>query len=76
MRILVEPKNAIIKQYKKLFAYEGVDLIFEESALRYIAKQAIKRKTGARGLRSIIENVMNKIMFELPSKENIKMYYY
>lgn len=72
MRILVEPKNAIIKQYKKLFAYEGVELVFEESALRYIAKQAIKRKTGARGLRSIIENVMNKIMFELPSKENIK----
>lgn len=72
IRILIEPKNAIIKQYKKLFEYEGVELEFEEKALRVIAEQAIKRKTGARGLRSIIENVMNKIMFELPSKENIK----
>ncbi len=72
VRILTEPKNAIIKQYEKLFKYENVELTFEEEALKYIAKEAIKRKTGARGLRSIIENIMNTIMFELPSKENVK----
>ncbi|QVK19023.1 ATP-dependent protease ATP-binding subunit ClpX [Mycoplasmatota bacterium] len=72
IRILREPKNAIIKQYEKLFNYENVKLVFEEEALQIIAKEAIKRKTGARGLRSIIENIMNAIMFELPSKENIK----
>ncbi len=72
IRILKEPKNAIIKQYEKLFHYEGVELIFEEEALTVIAKEAIKRKTGARGLRSIIENIMNAIMFDLPSKENVK----
>lgn len=72
IRILTEPKNAIIKQYKKLFKYEDVELVFKEEALQIIAKAAIIRKTGARGLRSIIENIMNSIMFELPSKENIK----
>ncbi len=72
IRILIEPKNAIIKQYKKLFEYENVELIFDEVALQLIAKKAINRKTGARGLRSIIENIMNSIMFDLPSKDNIK----
>ncbi len=72
IRILKEPKNAIIKQYEKLFKYENVELIFKDDALEAIAKEAIKRKTGARGLRSIIENMMNAIMFELPSKENVK----
>lgn len=72
VRILTEPKNAILKQYKRLFSLEGVELEFTDDALKLIANKAIKRKTGARGLRSIIENIMNAIMFELPSKENIK----
>lgn len=72
MRVLTEPKNAIVKQYQKLFKFEGVDLEFEDEALRSIAKEAIRRKTGARGLRSIIENIMNQIMFDLPSKHNVK----
>lgn len=69
-RILIEPKNALIKQYKKLFELDNVDLEFEDDAIDAIAKKAIKRKTGARGLRSIIEEVMNEIMFYLPSNEN------
>lgn len=66
VRILTEPKNAIIKQYQKLFAIDGVNLKFEEDALRAIAKLALERKTGARGLRSIIEEMMVDLMFELP----------
>lgn len=66
VRILTEPKNAIIKQYQKLFAIDGVNLKFEEDALRAIAKFALERKTGARGLRSIIEEMMVDLMFELP----------
>ncbi|EIR8931309.1 ATP-dependent Clp protease ATP-binding subunit ClpX [Campylobacter upsaliensis] len=66
VRILTEPKNAIIKQYQKLFAIDGVNLKFEEDALRAIAKLALERNTGARGLRSIIEEMMVDLMFELP----------
>ncbi|EAK4449136.1 ATP-dependent Clp protease ATP-binding subunit ClpX [Campylobacter upsaliensis] len=66
VRILTEPKNAIIKQYQKLFAIDGVNLKFDEDALRAIAKLALERKTGARGLRSIIEEMMVDLMFELP----------
>ncbi len=66
VRILTEPKNAILKQYKKLFAIDNVELTFEEDALREVAKLAIKRKTGARGLRTIMEDVMIDIMYELP----------
>ncbi|EOH2814380.1 ATP-dependent Clp protease ATP-binding subunit ClpX, partial [Campylobacter jejuni] len=66
VRILTEPKNAIIKQYQKLFAIDGVNLKFEEDALRAIAQLALERKTGARGLRSIIEEMMVDLMFELP----------
>lgn len=65
VRILTEPKNAIIKQYQKLFAIDGVNLKFEEDALRAIAQLALERKTGARGLRSIIEEMMVDLMFEL-----------
>jgi ATP-dependent Clp protease ATP-binding subunit ClpX len=72
VRILVEPKNALVKQYKKLFEMEGVDLEFTESALREIAREAIKRKTGARGLRAIMEEIMIDVMFEVPSKKNVK----
>lgn len=70
VRILTEPKNAIIKQYQKLFAIDGVRLKFEKDALKAIAALALKRKTGARGLRSIIEEVMIDLMFELPEYKN------
>ncbi|MBE0514610.1 ATP-dependent Clp protease ATP-binding subunit ClpX [Sulfurimonas sp.] len=66
VRILTEPKNSIIKQYKKLFSIDNVELDFEEDALRAIAKKSIKRKTGARGLRAILEENMIDIMYELP----------
>ena len=69
--ILQEPKNALVKQYKKLFEMDNVELDFTEKALEAIAKKAIERKTGARGLRSIIEDVMTEIMFEVPSNERI-----
>jgi len=71
MQILIEPKNALIKQYHKLFAMEGVELEVRPSALQAIAKKAVKRKTGARGLRSILENVLLDTMFELPSLSNV-----
>jgi ATP-dependent Clp protease ATP-binding subunit ClpX len=71
VQILTKPKNAIIKQYQKLFRFEEVELEFTDEALKLIANLAIKRKTGARGLRSIIESIMNPIMFDLPSKENV-----
>ncbi len=72
VRILTEPKNAIIKQYQKLFEYENVKLNFKESALKTIAREALKTKTGARGLRAILEHSMLDIMYELPSIPNLK----
>jgi ATP-dependent Clp protease ATP-binding subunit ClpX len=72
VEILVEPKNALIKQYQKLFAMEGVELEFRPSALAAIAKKALKRKTGARGLRSILEHTLLDIMFELPGLQNVE----
>jgi len=71
MTILVEPKNALTKQYAKLFKMEGVDLEFRESALEMISKKALERKTGARGLRSILEHSLLEIMFDLPSLTNL-----
>ncbi|HEU5139510.1 MAG TPA: ATP-dependent protease ATP-binding subunit ClpX [Bacillales bacterium] len=71
VEILTKPKNALVKQYKKLLELDNVELEFTEDALREIAKLAIKRKTGARGLRSIIEGIMLDVMFDLPSKEDI-----
>lgn len=71
VNILTEPKSAIVKQYKELFAYDGVELDFEEDALREIARQAMERETGARGLRAILENVMVDIMYEIPSDNSI-----
>ncbi|MDR3352411.1 MAG: ATP-dependent Clp protease ATP-binding subunit ClpX [Zoogloeaceae bacterium] len=71
VKILVEPKNALIKQYQKLFALEGVELEIRPAALAAIAKKALERKTGARGLRSILEHVLLDTMYELPSMENI-----
>ncbi|MGG6431023.1 ATP-dependent protease ATP-binding subunit ClpX [Anoxybacillus sp. D401a] len=70
--ILVKPKNALVKQYEKMLELDDVELEFEEEALREIAKRAIERKTGARGLRSIIEGIMLDVMFELPSREDVK----
>ena len=71
VKILTEPKNAISKQFKKLFEMEGVELEFRADALSAIAKKAIKRKTGARGLRTIVESVLLDTMYELPSLENV-----
>ena len=67
VRILTEPKNALVKQYQKLLEMDGVKLDFDEAALHLIAKEALKRKTGARGLRSIIESIMRNVMYEVPS---------
>ncbi len=72
VRILTEPKNALIKQYQRLLGMEGVSLEFRETALAAIAKKALERKTGARGLRSIIEHALLDIMFELPSMQNVE----
>jgi len=70
--ILKKPKNALVKQYQKLFEFENVKLRFTEGALTSIAKEAIKRKSGARGLRAIMENTMLDVMYELPSQQNIR----
>jgi len=72
VRILKEPKNAIIKQYQKMLKLDDVELEFEEDALVEVAKMAIERKTGARGLRSILESIMMEIMYEIPSRDDIK----
>ncbi len=72
VRILVEPKNALVKQYQRLFDMEGVLLKFTDTALTAIAEEAIRRKTGARGLRAILEEIMLDVMYDMPSKENIK----
>lgn len=72
MDILIRPKNAITKQYQKLFSYEGVELKFTEKALRAVAQLALKRKTGARGLRGVLETAMLDVMYEIPSKNNVK----
>ena len=72
VRILKEPKNALIKQYQKLFDMDEVELDFEQDAIEAIADQAFERKTGARGLRSIMESIMMDIMYEIPSDEGIE----
>jgi ATP-dependent Clp protease ATP-binding subunit ClpX len=72
LSILTVPKNALVKQYEKLFEMEGVKLSFSEEALRYLVEQAMQFKLGARGLRSIMEAIMNDAMYEIPSQENLK----
>ncbi|HFI0640830.1 TPA: ATP-dependent Clp protease ATP-binding subunit ClpX [Streptococcus suis] len=72
VRILTEPKNALVKQYQTLLSYDDVELDFDEDALLAIAEKAIERKTGARGLRSIIEETMLDVMFEVPGQDNVK----
>ena len=71
VKILTEPKNALVKQYQKLFEVDGVTLEIQEDALRAIAREAINRKTGARGLRAIIEEILNDIMYETPSDDDL-----
>ena len=71
VNILTQPKNALVKQYQKLLELDGVTLTFDDDALRQIAKEALKRKTGARGLRSIIEGIMRNIMYDVPSIEGV-----
>ena len=70
--ILTEPKNALVKQYQRLFEIEGAELTFTDDALRAISRRAIARKTGARGLRSIMEDILLDTMFELPGMENVQ----
>ena len=72
VKVLTEPKNALVKQYKKLFEFENVKLKFSDGAISAIAEKAYKRKTGARGLRSILEDIMLDIMYDLPSSEDIE----
>ena len=72
IQILSEPKNALVKQYQRLFDMEGVKLEFNDEALSAIAKKAIERKTGARGLRSIMENMLMDTMYEVPDKEGVE----
>ncbi|WP_456419069.1 ATP-dependent Clp protease ATP-binding subunit ClpX [Thermovibrio sp.] len=72
VRVLTEPKNALVKQYKKMLELEGVELEFTEEALREIAREAIRRKTGARGLRAIMEKLMTDMMFEVPTRKDVK----
>jgi ATP-dependent Clp protease ATP-binding subunit ClpX len=72
VQILIEPKNALVKQYQRLFSMEGVDLEVRPAALQAIARKALKRKTGARGLRSILEQTLLDIMFDLPSLQNVQ----
>src|SRR5205823_1636702 len=71
IQILLEPKNALVKQYQRFFSYDNVDLVFTEEALGAIATRALERATGARGLRSIIEAALLNVMFDLPSRKDV-----
>ena len=72
VKILQEPKNSLLKQYQKLFELDGVKLTFEDEAVKEIAEKAFKQETGARGLRTILEDLLLDVMFEIPSKDHIK----
>ena len=72
IKIMTEPKNSVLKQYEELFKMDGVKLTFEPEALKAVAKLTVERKTGARGLRAIMENVMMDTMYHVPSDESIK----
>ena len=69
MQILTEPRNALVKQFQRFFQFDGIELVFAEEALAAIADKALERETGARGLRSIIEEVLLEVQFELPSRD-------
>jgi ATP-dependent Clp protease ATP-binding subunit ClpX len=70
--ILTEPRNAIVKQFQRFFSFDGIELVFTDDALKAVAHKAIERETGARGLRSIIEEVLLEVQFELPSRRDVK----
>ena len=72
VRILTEPKNALVKQYKALLAYDGVELVFERQALEAVADKAIERNIGARGLRAVMEGLLTDIMFDIPSDPTVE----
>ncbi|MFW6057228.1 MAG: ATP-dependent Clp protease ATP-binding subunit ClpX, partial [Persicimonas sp.] len=72
VEILTRPKNALIKQYRKLFRIDGVEIEFEEAALRAVSRKALSHKTGARGLRTILERVMLELMYEVPGRGDLK----
>jgi ATP-dependent Clp protease ATP-binding subunit ClpX len=72
IKVMTEPKNALVKQYKKLFEFEDIKLKFTDGAVKAIAEKAIERKTGARGLRAVMEETMLEIMFELPSQKEVE----
>ena len=71
VKILLEPKNALVKQYQRFFNYDSIELVFTDDALWSISDQALERETGARGLRSIIEQALLDVMFELPSRQDV-----
>jgi len=70
--ILVEPRNALVKQFQRFFAFDSIELVFSEDSLTAIAERALERDTGARGLRSIIEEILLEVQFELPSRRDVK----
>ena len=70
--ILTEPRNAIVKQFQRFFAFDGIELVFSDDALKAVADKALERETGARGLRSIIEEILLEVQFELPSRRDVK----
>ena len=72
LRILTEPKNALVKQYRQLFAFQGKQLDVTPGALQFIAEDAVRRKTGARSLRSVLESTLHKTMFEMPSRDGMQ----
>ena len=72
MRILTEPRNALVKQFQRFFQFDGIELVFADDALNSVADKALERETGARGLRSIIEEILLEVQFELPSRRDVK----
>jgi ATP-dependent Clp protease ATP-binding subunit ClpX len=72
MKILTEPRNALVKQFQRFFQFDGIELVFADEALQSVADKALERETGARGLRSIIEEVLLEVQFELPSRRDVK----
>jgi ATP-dependent Clp protease ATP-binding subunit ClpX len=72
VRILREPKNALLKQYDKMFELEGIRLTFDPEAVRCVARKALGRGTGARGLRAVLEDIMREVMFDVPSREDVR----
>jgi ATP-dependent Clp protease ATP-binding subunit ClpX len=72
MQILTEPRNALVKQFQRFFQFDGIELVFADEALASVADKALERETGARGLRSIIEEVLLEVQFELPSRRDVR----